>query len=162
VNAQPPAYDYPPPAPPAYFTAQRLAMLDAQLYDLRLRHDEITFGGPTALIVGGIVVGIAGIAIIGANDCSYDYYGSQSYYDYEACRREHEDETALGALMLIGGAIAVPIGIIQSIIRGSKRSHLRRQISLREAEANALRGLHPRWGLAPTRGGGSMSLALDF
>jgi hypothetical protein len=139
-------------------------MLDAQLADLRLRHDEITFGGPTTLIVGGLAVGITGIAIIATHDCDYDnyYYNQSSYADYEACQRANEDATALGVLMFAAGAVAVPIGIVQSIIRGSKRRHLRRQISLREAEANALRGLHPRWGVAPTRGGGSLSLALDF
>jgi hypothetical protein len=159
--APPPGYYYPPPAyppaaPPAYFTAQRLALLGAELTNLRFRYDEITFGGPVALIVSGAVVGVVGLAIIPENTyCSYN----DPYYD--DCQ-SRQDQATLGVLMFAAGAAGVTIGIIQSIIRGSKRRHLARQIQLRESEAAALRGLQPRWGVAPLRHGGGLTLALDF
>ena len=88
------------------------------------------------------------------NSCS-DYE-----YPYETCDRSAQD---LGALLMLGGIAGMTVGTIQSIIRGAKRRNLARQITTRQSEAAALRGLHPTWGLAPTRGGGgTLTLALDF
>jgi hypothetical protein len=154
----PPAYYYPAPPPAAYFpTAQRLVWLDLQLADLRLRHDEITFGGPVALMVTGTIVGIAGLAVI-PEPCNY-------YDTYDTCE-QRDDQAAIGVMMFIGGAVAATIGTISSIIRGAKKRNLANQIRVRESEAAALRGMHypvqPRVGVGPTSGGGSMSLAFDF
>jgi hypothetical protein len=153
--AYPPAY-----APPAYFTAQKLVVLDAEIRDLSARRDAIGFGGPLVLLIGGAALGIAGIAVISANSCStYDYREYDSYY---ACQEAHDDEQSMGAFMLLAGATGVTIGIISSIIRGAKRRHLARQIYARQSEANALRSLHPRWGVIPKRDGGALSLAFSF
>jgi hypothetical protein len=134
--------------------------------DLAARREEIGFGQPLVLIIGGAALGIAGIAVMAANTCNeYDYqYGTtfDNYGAYLDCQQAHEDEQTMGVLMFLGGATAVTIGIISSIIRGAKRRHLTRQILVRQNESNALRSLHPRWGVTPTRGGGAMSLAFSF
>jgi hypothetical protein len=152
----PPAYYYPPPAypPPGYYPPNRLALLDAEISSLRLQHDSISLGVPIGFMIGGGVVGVIGLALAD-QPCEYDYDGN-----FGGCA--NEDSRVLGAFMAIGGGVFVTIGIIQTIVRSARRGRLSRQIRLREQEAAALRGAPPRFGFAPTRGGGAMTLALDF
>lgn len=135
-------------------------MLDAQIRDLQTRREDIGLTVPLVLLIGGGVLGIAGLAIIGANTCNTDQYGNQQD---PACV---ENRTGLdrGAGMLIVGGLGVVFGGTSFIIRTARRRHIARQIEARQVEANALRAFTaPRWGVRPlSTGGGVFSLALDF
>jgi hypothetical protein len=159
----PPGYGYPPPLgypPPAYFSEQRLAVLDAQIRDLQMRREEIDYVWPTIALAGGAALFVAGVVVIDQNTCSTDQYG----YQTDPNCVEHTQNADDGVLLLGLGILGAVIGTTSFIIRGAKRRHLTRQIEARQLEANALRHMPPpRWGLAPTRnGGGVFSLALDF
>ncbi len=135
-------------------------MLDAQIRDLQTRREDIGLTVPLVLLIGGGVLGIAGLAIIGANTCNTDQYGNQQD---PACV---ENRTGIdrGAGMLIVGGVAAVFGGTSFIIRTARRRHIARQIEARQVEANALRTFTaPRWGVRPLgTGGGVFSLALDF
>jgi hypothetical protein len=164
--APPPGYGYPgypPPLgypPPAYFSEQRLAVLDAQIRDLQLRRSEIDYVWPTIALGGGAALFGVGVLMINANTCQTDSYG----YQTDPNCVQNDDNANTGLLLLGVGVVGAVIGTTSFIIRGAKRRHLTRQIEARELEANALRHLPPpRWGVAPTRnGGGVFTLALDF
>jgi len=161
--APPPGYYAYPPAgypPPSYFTAQRLAVLDAQIRDLQTRREDISLALPLVLLIGGGALGVAGLAVIGANTCSTDQNG----YQEDLTCRENQAGIDRGAGMLLVGGLGVVFGGTSLIIRTARRRHIARQIEARQVEANALRGFTaPRWGVRPLgTGGGVISLALDF
>jgi hypothetical protein len=63
----------------------------------------------------------------------------------------------------LGGA-AIAVGVALGVSRFVERSILGSKIRTKVREAMMLQGLppQPRWGVAPTRGGGSLILAFDF
>jgi hypothetical protein len=163
--APPPGpYGYPPPPgypPPAYFSAQRLAVLDAQIRDLELRRDEISYAFPTTALIVGAALTVTGLVVVGANTCNTDSYGNKT----DPSCVDNTSAADAGVLMFGTGIILGVIGTTSFIIRGARRRHVTRQIEARQLEANALRGLPPppRLNFAPTRnGGGVLSLAFDF
>jgi hypothetical protein len=165
VPAPPPGYYAYPPAgypspPPSYFAAQRLAVLDAQIRDLQIRRDDISLELPLALLIGGGVVGIVGLAVLGASTCDTDQYGNRQ----DPTCVENRGGIDRGAALLIAGGLGVAFGGTSLIIRTARRRHIARQIEARQVEANVLRTFAaPRWGVRPfSTGGGVVSLALDF
>jgi hypothetical protein len=158
----PGTYGYPPPAylTPSAFAAQRLAVLDAQIRDLQMRHDDISLALPLVLLIAGAVIGVVGLGIVGANVCPKDQYGNR---EDPSCV---ENQTGIdqGLSLVVVGSLGVAFGAPSLIIRTVRRRHITRQIEQRQLEANALRPFAtPRWGASPVRGGGGLvSLALDF
>jgi hypothetical protein len=135
-------------------------VLDAQIRDLQTRREDIGLALPLVLLIGGGALGIVGLAVIGANTCSTDQYGSQQ----DPSCVEHRTAIDRGAGMLVVGGLGVVFGGTSLIIRTARRRHIARQIEARQVEANALRAFTaPRWGVRPVSpGGGVFSLALDF
>jgi hypothetical protein len=152
----PPAPGYPPSA---YFTAPRVALLEAQIGELQTSRDEITFAEPLTLLVGGGVLAIVGIGMIGSAICSKDQYGNQT----DPSCVENDNRAGLGAALFGLGLVGGVVGTVSTVIRGAKRRHLARQIAARQLEVNVLRGLAPRVDFTPApSGGGTFSLAFDF
>jgi len=138
---------------------ERLAVLDAQIRDLQARREDISLAMPLVLLIGGGVLGVAGLFAIGANVCSTDQYGNQ----LDPNCRENQSAIDRGVGLVVVGGLGVVFGGTSLIIRTARRRHITRQIEARELEANALRSLAPRWGVKPlSTGGGVISLALDF
>jgi len=155
-------YGYPPPAPgyppSAYFTAPRVAVLEAQIGELQERRDEITMEAPVTLLIGGSVLTVIGLGLIGANVCSTDSYGNQT----DPNCHENDNRVGLGVTLFALGTVGAVAGTVSTIIRGAKRRHIARQIEARQLEVNALRGLAPRVDFTPApSGGGTFSLAFD-
>jgi hypothetical protein len=156
-SGYPPTQGYPPPA---YYNAQRLALLDAQIEELRDQRERYTLGGPIGLMIGGAIVAGVGALVLTASTCDSTYddtYGSSN----TGC---DPNGAVAGAFIFVGGAAIATVGTVMLIVRASKRHRVDRQIAARQLESNVLRGLGlPRVDFVPTRtGGGVMTLAVDF